>query len=79
MIHKEKQFGILNPGFFISELLGSLSQDGLETIVRAYIAMKNKLIKNQKISKYDGDKVEEMIKAGLLANEEMHKLYPHRS
>lgn len=79
LVHKEKQFGRLNPCNVITALLASLDREGLRVIGDALKTMKDRLVKSEKISENDAKKINEMIEAGISENEEIHKLYPNRA
>lgn len=79
LIHKEKRFGRLAPCNVITEFLASLDRKGLEVLANALKVMNNRLLKDKKIMESDWGKVIEMIQAGKLENEEIHKLYPDRA
>lgn len=64
---------------FITHLLASLSREGLEFMVTGISAMKDRLLKSEKISESNANKIDEMVRAGILENREIHKLYPERA
>jgi len=59
-------------------MLGSCAKKDVDNLVSHLRAMKDRLIKNQKITKRDGEEIEKIIEEGLNHNKKIHEEYPDR-
>ncbi len=74
----QKQIGIHNASNYLSQLLATVPLNGLNKVVDRYKTLKERLLRNDKLTKEEGRKIDALIEEGLIQNKKIHEQYPDR-